>query len=306
MTQAGLGQVFVAQGEEVAGIAEMEAAAGSLRALLAEEPSNATIRTELLVTIGLTGELIEDMGDLERARRAYDETLKIGAELLARDESNARARANQTAGFSRVALLLHRLGEIAEALAYVNRAIDTLRPLAARDAQYAETMHWLEQVVLVEFTTSLALVEGRQEPAGSLEHADLARTLLRRRDYARASDEFALALQDARIREDLGNLQLLNATRAAARASEAGGDRAEVHRQRALEWLSAEVAARRARIEQLAVALDGTKDESERTPLLGERRRHQRMLEAMRRDVDLVSLTGPGGVEALLGAPTPR
>ncbi len=298
-----LGQVLSAQGDEHGALRELQASAAALRALYARDGSNAQLRAELLVAIGLRGELLEDMGDLERARRCYEETLQIGEALLARDPTNARARANQAAGFIRLSLLVHRLGEVAEALVYAARAIETQRPLAPLDPRYADTLRWLEEVVVVEFTSTLDLVQGRRAPMSAVEHAELARMLLRKDDVARASDHFAAAFTAGELPGELAHPRLLAGARAAARASLADVERTALHRQRAVEWLLAGAAARRRRLAELEQALGDAHEPAARTPLLIERRRHERTLEALRDDPALAALKEEDRLGEILGGP---
>ena len=285
-------------GDAKRALALLEEATAIERRIVAADPSQAAAQGELVVTLGSTGEILEDGGDLGAAQRHYEEALRISTELFERDPTNARVRANRSASFIRIALLLDRRGRDDEAVSTLDRAIADYDVLAAKGEPYVATRAWLGQA-RAQFSRTWELVQGTRAPAGSEELLSLAHALSARGDLSRATAAFEKGLEDETRRDPaLGNLYDAACTAAQASVSETG-DAREAYRRRALDWIAADARARRQALRELDDKLAASRA-PERGELEERRRELARRLDGLRDAPALEPLRALPEFQALL------
>jgi len=217
----------------------------------------------------------------EDALAALDRTIELeprnavahnsrGTTLLALGKSDAaieaykeviRLRPDDADAHCNLGHALMRCGRFQEAASCYRRGHE----LGSRRAGWAyPSGQWIEDAErMAELDGRLdQVLSGKAQPRDALERIEFALALYGKASHAESARMYAEAFaEDAALAEDLAESHRYNAACSAALAAAAGGADAEEWRERALEWLRADLAAREKAATGLAASLEHWKQD---------------------------------------------
>ncbi len=145
----GLGDVARAEGDLAAARGHYEESLEIDRALSASDPSSASARRDVSVSLNKLGDVAVAEGDLAAARGHYEESLEIGRALSASDPSSASARRDLAISHERVGMVALNTGDRDAARKNWEQELEIAHELAGRDPTNSDWPRFIAVVRLM-------------------------------------------------------------------------------------------------------------------------------------------------------------
>ncbi len=179
MAHKRLAAILAKQGELPAALAHYRKIVAWDQARVAESPTSVEARYDLSVSFVDFGWALQASNDMRGAIEQYERAREIRETLLRADAGNERARGGLVSVLSRLAGALGRAGRPRDALAYLQRAEETLAPqpldrdllpviYLSRSESYGELRQWDQALTWARAALRLGSAALASEPANSL------------------------------------------------------------------------------------------------------------------------------------------
>jgi len=256
------------------------------RRLSASDASNRSWQTDLVTALNRTAALAGRTDDSTTALACHEEATEVNRRLLATRPDDSLRRRDLSYNLYYAGVLHEAAGHIPEALAALREGESLHRDAMTRDRTHAAEHHWWTAAYR---RVVLSAGEERLETVG--DHLALAYALHAKKEYAAATRQFAKALDDASIREDLIRGNLYNGACAAALAGLG---------EQAMSWLTEDLRFRRASLAAVEIDLLEETEEAKRKSLESRANAALAHFEhAREKDPDLESLRSRAAFAAL-------
>ena len=131
--------ILEAQGERKQAQAHYEKSLAISEKLAARDPSNSDWQRDLSVSYNNVAGILQAQGERKQAQAHYEKSLAISEKLAARDPSNAQWQADLAVSYVKLAGVEQRGAQVA----WLNKALDVLKALEAKDALTADQKGWI-------------------------------------------------------------------------------------------------------------------------------------------------------------------